>query len=255
MVYARAPIAPVASAAWSSGVDTDVGEVVAEQRLYERPGGGVQRCPGGLHGGAYRVGELRSRPPANGRRALRRLRVGPHGIVERVGSGPDVVGTVGLVSTGVLPYVHRDFSLLQQRDNATAADIPSAPGGFLAHALVAGDPRARGLLHACPPSARDAGLLPHRAAAGRGRYLQSLSSPCYRRVAGGPLSVLLGDQALNRDSARWCQGHLMVGQERAGLVLEQPAPVHGVPGTGVGVLRSLAEPATLTPAAWRGRTR
>jgi hypothetical protein len=47
------------------------------------------------------------------------------------------------------------------------------------------------------------------------------------------LSVLLGDQALNRDSARWCQGHLMVGQERAGLVLEQPAPVHGVPGTGV----------------------
>jgi hypothetical protein len=46
MVYARAPIAPVASAAWSSGVDTDVGEVVAEQRLHERPGGGVQRCPG-----------------------------------------------------------------------------------------------------------------------------------------------------------------------------------------------------------------
>jgi hypothetical protein len=41
----------------------------------------------------------------------------------------------------------------------------------------------------------------------------------------------------------------MVGQERAGLVLEQPAPVLGVPGTGVGVLRSLAEPATLTPAA------
>src|SRR4029453_12620745 len=96
---------------------------------------------------------------------------------------------------------------------------------------------------------------PPPAAADTYSSVVSLSSPCYRRVAGGPLSVLLGDQALNHDSARWGQGHLMVGQERARLVWEQPAPVLGVPGTGVGVLRSLAEPATLTPAAWRGRTR